>query len=193
MSVRQYEHYDQPFLKGTSWDVNGEFLLLEKEAPAESLLTISGVRKREWLPRIYASLEDVAKELGVYRRIETGIDCHFVVIDPDGRDALLAAISRYRMSDVDYERLDREGAHVAVIERIEQLGEAADWSQIDEDLVAERFPLGYRARTAIEDLQARGALRVVPRKGEPPRLVVTEVGRAIVTSSPALASKKPGL
>lgn len=189
MSVRRYENYDQPFLKGTSWDVNGEFLLLEKEAPAESLLTISWVRRREWLPQIYAALEDLAKSLGVYRRIETGIDCHFVVVDPDRRDEFLEALSRHRMSDVSYERLTREDAHVAIIERIEQLGEAADWSQIDEDLVAERFPLGYRARAAIEDLQARGALRVVPRKGMPPRLVVTEVGKALVASLRDSASK----
>lgn len=146
MSVRRYEHYDQPFLKGTSWDVNGEFLLLEKEAPAERLLTISWVRKRAWLPQIYAALEDVAKALGVYRRIETGIDCHFVVVDPGRRDELLDALSRHRMGDVSYERLTREDAHVAIIERIEQLGEAADWSRIDEELVAESFPLGYRDR-----------------------------------------------
>jgi hypothetical protein len=180
MTVRQYEHYDQPFLKGTSWDVNGEFLLLEKEVPGEILLTISGVRRREWLPRVYAALEKVAKEVGAYRRIEFGIDCQFVAIDPERRDEVRQALSRHRMGNVDYERLAREDACVAVIERIEQLGDGADWSHIDDDLVAERFPLGYRARTAIEDLKARGAILVVPKKRAPPRFVVTDIGKALM-------------
>lgn len=192
MSVRQYEHYDQPFLKGTSWDVNGEFLLLEKEAPGEILLTISCVRRREWLPRIYVVLENVAKELGAYRRIETGIDSRFVAIDPERCVEVRQALSRHRMDNADYERLTREDANVAIIERIEQLGDGADWSRIDDDFVAERFPLGYRARTAIEDLKARGAIRVVPKKRAPPRLVVTDIGKALVASWSREHAPKPG-
>ena len=184
MSVRQYQHYDQPFLEGTSWDVNGEFLLLEKEAPEEILLTIASVRKREWLPRVYAAVETVAKELGAYKRIETGIDCHFIVIEPDRRDEVREALARHRMDSTDYEHLTREDAQVAVIERIEELDEGANWSQIvdDDDFVADRFPLGYRARTAIEDLQARGAIRLVPKKRTPPRLVATDIGKALIAS-----------
>ena len=191
MSVRQYELYDQPFLEGTSWDVNGEFLLLEKEAPGEILLTISGVRRREWLPRVYAALENVAKEEGAYRRIETGIDSQFVAIDPERRDEVRQALSRHRMDNVDSERLTREDACVAVIEHIEQLGGGADWSHIDDELVAERFPLGYRARTAIEDLKARGAILVVPKKPASPRLVVTDIGKALVAARLPNHASKP--
>lgn len=177
MSIKERAHHDEPYLKGTSWEINGEYVLLEKQAHGETLLSATHLRRREWAERVRTLIEEVARARGVFLRIEGGIDVEHVVIASGGAEAVREELGRRRLEATDYESLTIDVAKDAVLAQVDAKGGSADWTEIDDDLVSDRFPLGYRARNAIEDLERSGAIRIIRAKGAA-TLQLTDLGRA---------------
>jgi hypothetical protein len=177
------------------WSIHQEYLLAEKvtvqvskahELPAEAVLSIALIRRREWYDLVFQRIESVARDLSAFVKIDHGIDKSSVVIHQSKRDNVRTLLADYRLSEHNYERLTVRDAQCAVLEFIQRAGGAACWTDVtrNDDLAAECFPLDCSLRQVLEDLCTRGLVQRVKRKQDAPLLIVTELGKVLLASHP---------
>lgn len=175
MTVRLIQQHDTAFLRGASWEINGEYVVLAKEAGAEVLLTVASARTRAWAEAASTLIESLASSRGVLARIEGGIDTRFVVVPRHEVAPLLELAAAQRFGTADYEALTRGDAQRALLARLVTAGGTLPRDALDESVEVAHFPLGYHLRDAIVDLRAAGAIQLRPVDGG--SISITDVGR----------------
>lgn len=180
MSARVVRGNTDPSLPGEHWHINGEMVLFVRFADAEALVTISDLRSGAWLDAAYELIRATASRLEILRRVEPTIDGRFIVVAADGLAQLVAEVTRHRFGTKDYESLSASDGQRAILGQIATAGGSLRWDLLDDQLEVEHFPLGYRIRDAMADLQQLGAVDVIRTKGLPPLLRLNDTARRML-------------
>jgi hypothetical protein len=170
-----------------TWNFNDEYLLTEIVEVNNStisensiFLTISDIRKREWMDRVQSEIVGTAKKLAAFLRCEGTIDSRSVVIAAEGRHRVLRELQQFRCSSIDYSNLTIQSACLSLLKKIESIRDC-NWSDLANDVVLEQenFPLGYRLRDALSDLERQELIEVKKTKRKPPLISLTHKGRRL--------------
>jgi hypothetical protein len=184
MSVRVVPAHRDARPSDIVWSINGELELRVRHVGDDALVSLVNVRKYEWKERVYELLQTTAAAMGMLRRVDPMIDCLDVVVPSSEAERLIDEVARHRFGTRDYEQLTATDALCAVLGRIEAAGGSLGWDQLLDDMMVEdHFPLGYRFGDAVADLQQRGAFDVIRKKGRVPTLRLNDVSRRILAEA----------
>lgn len=170
MSARLVQRHAVEAELRESWSINGEVELLVRHRGTEAFVTIARLRHPTPLEAAYTLLETTAVGASMLRRIEPTIDGRFIVIDRADLETYVEGLAQHRFGDKDFESLTVADAQQSILRLLAASGGSLGADGFGEMLKADAFPLGYQVRDAVLDLEKRGAIEIIQRRGEMSRL-----------------------
>lgn len=162
-----------------AWNINGEYIVVARRLGASTSLAVSTARSREVQRAAEREIAQIAAKHGVLVRTEAAIDCVLAFLDGDPQP-IVDELALRRFEDVDREHVTMADGQLVILRQLAASDGVVSADDLDDDQIAQYLPLGCLVRTALNDLQERGAIRLERRRGAPPRWHLTATGRAIL-------------